>query len=325
MGKMLLSLFVIASIAAAMPVAAICQAQRSSITVTLTPALNQAGNLIAQGVNDNTVVCDGYEGPESSPHFLHLISASLPGTDTAGVGENHCDIIKVNDQLGISWSRYVNNGWRCVSRCLRGQEESQACQQTLVKGRNKVIERIQLYQLSASSAPVTAIAESALIGLTDGKQQRKELYSVNVHFNKKRVAQTCTIENHTIDIPLGIYIKNSFTAVGTTTRSIPFQLGLLCDEAELSPTVEFIGDNGAYDASRGIINLQADHVQSGLAIQLLGANGQPIVLNSPLKLAKITAANTLQHYRFYARHIQIQQTVIGGLANGSASFILRYR
>lgn len=109
---------------------------------------------------------------------------------------------------------------------------------------------------------------------------------------------------------------------------IPFDIKLNC-EALLSGTFRVLmqldGDAVSGLSDSGVVALNTASTASGVAVQILNENQQPIALKTPFTVASYPVSAALITVPLYARYYQIAEKVNPGSANAVATYTISYQ
>lgn len=143
----------------------------------------------------------------------------------------------------------------------------------------------------------------------------------------------CTLRPDAVSadpVDLGEHDSSEFTGEHYTTRSVPFHITLNdCEDDPSHSTarayIRFDGVRGStpIDPDLGLFSLNSSASATGLGIQLLHADSQPVKLQQDLPTVQLSLGDTQVH--FQARYYQTQPRVTAGSAEGSLSFTVSYR
>lgn len=137
--------------------------------------------------------------------------------------------------------------------------------------------------------------------------------------------KACTVDNPSINVPLGTTTSSAFTGVGSTANTRNFTVSLTCSQAASAKITLVPGSSGAFNAANGVINLDpatTGTAATGVGIQLL-YNNAVAPLNSAISVGSVATSGTLT-VPLSARYYQTASTVTGGVANGTATFNMTY-
>lgn len=147
------------------------------------------------------------------------------------------------------------------------------------------------------------------------------------------VDQTCSIAgNANQEVSLGSYSVSKSSGlgagIGQTSSLIPFNIQLNC-EALLSGTfdvmMQFDGDAVSGLSDSGVVALNSTSTASGVGVQILNGNQQPIALATPFAVASYPLSNALVTVPLYARYYQTASTINPGTANAVATYTISYQ
>lgn len=148
---------------------------------------------------------------------------------------------------------------------------------------------------------------------------------VSVTGNPSISMKACTVNNNSINVPLGTAKRTSFTGVGSTANTQSFNISLTCSQATKANITLSPGSSGAFNATSGVINLDPSTTgvaAKGVGIQML-YNNATLPLNSAISVGSVAAAGSLT-IPLSARYYQTASTITAGVANGTATFTLTY-
>ncbi|WP_406909109.1 fimbrial protein [Klebsiella oxytoca] len=136
------------------------------------------------------------------------------------------------------------------------------------------------------------------------------------------ITQTaCTVRNSSLNVPMGIVLSSVFTGIGSTSTSTDFSISLNCD-AKVNPNITI---NATADSSGtiGVLALDSEENNAvGVGIQIL-RNGTPMPLNVQSNTSA-TLTSGVYNILLQARYYQTMSSIIGGSANGTATFTMTY-
>jgi len=145
--------------------------------------------------------------------------------------------------------------------------------------------------------------------------------------------ETCTVAgNANQEVPLGSYSVSKSSGLGSgvcqTSSAIPFTIQLNC-EALLAGTfdvmMQFDGDTVGGLSDSGVVALNSASTASGVGVQILNGDQQPIALATPFAVASYPLSNALVTVPLYARYYQTASTVSPGTANAVATYTISYQ
>lgn len=192
------------------------------------------------------------------------------------------------------------------------------------------------FKIVRTSSSMTAATRVTLSLFQVGSQVpgSDESYGAkNVRTFVNKIDETCKVAgNDNQDVPLGSYSVSKSSGLGSgigqTSRAIPFTIQLNC-EALLSGTfdvmMQFDGDAIGGLSDSGVVALNSGSTASGLGVQILNENQQPIALATPFSVASFPLSNALVSVPLYARYYQTASTVTPGTANAVATYTISYQ
>lgn len=153
-----------------------------------------------------------------------------------------------------------------------------------------------------------------------------------VNFTGKIIEAGCMINGSVTDtqeVKLGDVVKTAFAAAGDNAATTKFSLVLTACPDELAGKPVSVKYDGTPDTINNdylqLTGYGDATVASGVAIQLLNADGSELPLGTASKAvtlaSDVTEETTLD---FFARYIATDASVKGGDANGSVNFTLTY-
>jgi len=192
------------------------------------------------------------------------------------------------------------------------------------------------FRIVKTSSSLTPVARSNLnlfrVGsLEEGSDENYVATNLRTYVTVKD--ETCAVAgNANQDVPLGSYSVNRSnglgSGIGQTSSAIPFTIQLNC-EALLAGTfdvmMQFDGDtvNGLSDS--GVVALNSTSTASGVGVQILNGEQQPIALATPFAVASYPLSNALVTVPLYARYYQTASTINPGTANAVATYTISYQ
>lgn len=138
-------------------------------------------------------------------------------------------------------------------------------------------------------------------------------------------SQGCSVTNTSISVPMGTVHSSHFRGVGSTTGDQDFSIPLSCDAGIKVGLTVTGGSAGNFDADSGLINLDTSDtstVASGVKLQILSKSA-PIKLNSVIDLGTRVVQGVFS-VPLTARYYQSASPITAGLANGTATFTMKY-
>ncbi|MGX4743500.1 fimbrial protein [Providencia rettgeri] len=132
----------------------------------------------------------------------------------------------------------------------------------------------------------------------------------------------CSTKATSYNVNLGTWYDTQFKAVGTTSNSFNIPITLSC-AAGTNLKVSVTSSAGYVDTNTGKIKLSGQGQATGVAIQLLDRNSNPIKLNSKFTLQNNVAGGDYI-FNWKARYIKTSNNITPGTANSTASVNIRY-
>lgn len=145
--------------------------------------------------------------------------------------------------------------------------------------------------------------------------------------------QTCSVAGDVNqNVPLGSYTTNPTSGlgagIGQTSAATAFNIQFNC-EALLSGTfdvmMQFDGDAPSGLSDVGVVALNSTSTASGVGVQILNENQQPIALATPFNIASYPLSSALITVPLYARYYQTAAKIDPGTANAVATYTLSYQ
>ncbi|MFE4109441.1 MULTISPECIES: type 1 fimbrial major subunit FimA [Kosakonia] len=174
-----------------------------------------------------------------------------------------------------------------------------------------------------------ASSVAAGLMLMAGAVQADTASGGNVHFEGELVNAACAVNTASADqtVTLGQYRTASFTGVGATSGSVPFNIVLNDCDPSIFPTasVAFSGQVDAGDNTLlAITSGDNSTTASGVGIEILDTASQTVIPNGAPSTAQslLEGTNTLH---FSARYKATSATATPGQANADATFIMNYQ
>lgn len=193
------------------------------------------------------------------------------------------------------------------------------------------------HSISKTLPPALLYAGNPITGIQTHAQ-------LNLTINGSVTVSDCQIPNVSkqIEVPIGTVTRNIFQGKGSTSEDVNFQIPLTNCVAGSFPTPAFPGNyfetsnanirlegsNGSVvlDAQEGILGLNSDSDASGVAVQVLKADGSKLELGRDTPIKRLNDGN--MNLDFKARYIQTSESPLGpepGTANASANFTITYK
>ncbi len=147
------------------------------------------------------------------------------------------------------------------------------------------------------------------------------------------IDQTCSVAGDVNqNVPLGSYTTNPTSGlgagIGQTSAATAFNIQFNC-EALLSGTfdvmMQFDGDAPSGLSDVGVVALNSTSTASGVGVQILNENQQPIALATPFNIASYPLSSALITVPLYARYYQTAAKINPGTANAVATYTLSYQ
>ncbi|AXH63195.1 MULTISPECIES: fimbrial protein [Providencia] len=132
----------------------------------------------------------------------------------------------------------------------------------------------------------------------------------------------CSTKANSYNVNLGTWYDTQFKSVGSTSNSVNIPITLSC-AAGTNLKVTVTSSAGYVDTNTGKIKLSGQGQATGVAIQLLDRNSNPIKLNSKFTLQNNVAGGDYI-FNWKARYIKTANNITAGTANSTASVNIRY-
>nr|WP_285316415.1 fimbrial protein [Providencia rettgeri] len=149
------------------------------------------------------------------------------------------------------------------------------------------------------------------------------LTSLNIPANAIKInVLKCSTKATSYNVNLGTWYDTQFKAIGSTSNSVNIPITLSC-AAGTNLKVTVTSSAGYIDINTGKIKLSGQGQASGVAIQLLDRNSNPIKLNSKFTLQNnVAGGDYILNWK--ARYIKTANNITAGTANSTASVNIRY-
>ncbi|MGJ3354855.1 fimbrial protein [Providencia sp. Je.9.19] len=149
------------------------------------------------------------------------------------------------------------------------------------------------------------------------------LTSLNIPANAIKInVLKCSIKASSYNVNLGTWYDTQFQNIGSVSNSVNIPITLSC-AAGTNLNVTVTSSAGYIDVNTGKIKLSTQSQASGVGIQLLDRNNNPIKLNSKFTLQN-NVANGDYMFNWKARYIKTANGITAGSANSTASVNIRY-
>lgn len=133
-------------------------------------------------------------------------------------------------------------------------------------------------------------------------------------------ASGCVVRNPAVNIDLGQWGTSIFTGVGSTAPSWSVNISLECSiGTAISATISATEDPNVSN----IIKLSDDSVATGIGVQILDLNQNPLPLNTIFQIEDSTSQE-FYDVSWQARFYQVSSTVGAGQANANATVMFTY-
>ncbi|HCH7936824.1 MULTISPECIES: fimbrial protein [Providencia] len=149
------------------------------------------------------------------------------------------------------------------------------------------------------------------------------LTSLNIPANAIKInVLRCSTKATSYNVNLGTWYDTQFNAIGSTSNSVNIPIALSC-AAGTNLKVTVTSSAGYVDTNTGKIKLSGQGQATGVAVQLLDRNSNPIKLNSKFTLQNNVAGGDYI-FNWKARYIKTANNITTGTANSTASVNIRY-
>ncbi|HEF5874732.1 TPA: type 1 fimbrial protein [Burkholderia cenocepacia] len=195
---------------------------------------------------------------------------------------------------------------------------------------------VELVKIGATpSTPTDLPMRTVLAGMISAPNEQSDsarymLYGFeNVSFQKT----TCGTTTPSLQVELGTHVLRKAggigSGIGSTSPSKDFAIGIQCDSGVAGDfVVNMMLEGNALDAANGVLALSPERSATGVGIQLLKGDGQPVHLGTPWKIADSPSSlgrSSNFSVPLSARYYQTDATAKPGTANGTATFTIIYK
>ncbi|WP_233848562.1 fimbrial protein [Paraburkholderia sp. HD33-4] len=144
--------------------------------------------------------------------------------------------------------------------------------------------------------------------------------------------QTCTVTTPSIGVSLGNVPLSRFQAVGSSSDTVPFQIGLNCSGVTTNYYVTFTDNNDPANHSNAL-SLAAGSSASGVGIQIV-KDGSPVSFGPDSSAAgnlhqifvgASAGSGSVVSLPFGGRYVKTSNTMTIGSAKGVATFTMSYQ
>ncbi|SDR43203.1 Pilin (type 1 fimbria component protein) [Paraburkholderia fungorum] len=301
---------------------ATCKA--SNVTANFPPIASMQrdapnGTVLATAQTTMTITCDSTGSGSGDGSWLVGLSAANGDFGAASVANtrltNYSGVglqwVNLNSNTGTNSS--VSSGQLNISSWQRGIKfegtTTLTDTWTLVKADNIASGTLALPALSYTYKTSTTMKEMGALATIN-------FSSLGV------VAQSCSLNTPTVNVPMGDYSKSAFRGIGSTTKSVPVKIGLSCSNgARINVQLTVTADA----SQPGTIKLTPGAgAASGVGIQMLDAWNNPLPLNTNF-VAGTATAEGVYNVDWSAQYIQTASQISAGAANATAVFTLTYQ
>lgn len=150
------------------------------------------------------------------------------------------------------------------------------------------------------------------------------MYTAQAVGQLKVVGLTCNVSNVTVN--LGTATLSQFQGYALPIRSAPVPFAITasnCPAGMYSVAVSLSPTAGLFNS--GIAGLTPDSTATGVGIQILDNNGNPVTYNSDYLLPYDENIGGTVQQNFAARYYQIAKTITSGTANTTLTFTMNYQ
>ncbi|MBB5418443.1 fimbrial protein [Paraburkholderia atlantica] len=144
--------------------------------------------------------------------------------------------------------------------------------------------------------------------------------------------QTCTVTTPSIGVSLGNVPLGRFHAVGSTSDTVPFQIGLNCAGVTTNYSITFTDNNHPANYSN-VLSLASGSSASGVGIQIV-KDGSPVSFGPDssaagnlhqMRVGSSAGSGSVVGLPFGGRYVKTGNTITAGSANGVATFTMSYQ
>lgn len=187
------------------------------------------------------------------------------------------------------------------------------------------MKRTILSSLIVASSLVSAFASAATVN------------GGTIEFKGELVNAACAVATTQKTVPMGQFRTASFTAVGSVSGAVPFDIELVgCDSSvggnpnttPPTPSSVQIGFTGVVDttATNALAIAQGAGDAKGVALRILDKTGAPVALNGTSTPGSSTdLMNGNMKIPFQAQYVSTLATPTAGTANATAIFTVTYQ
>lgn len=145
--------------------------------------------------------------------------------------------------------------------------------------------------------------------------------------------QTCSVAGQADQtIPLGSYTTNLSSGlgagIGQTSALTAFNIQLNCEallSGKFDVMMKFDGEASSELSDAGVLALNSTSTASGVGVQILNEDQQPIKLGTPFNVASYPLSSALITVPLYARYYQTAPTITPGSANAVVTYTVSYQ
>ncbi|WP_392558812.1 fimbrial protein [Orbus mooreae] len=189
------------------------------------------------------------------------------------------------------------------------------------------IPKIQLYRLdeklNTSSSVAKKLAGKLFVETLDSKGNSITYPDNYIYLTIAGAINSCAVKTKNVNVSLGTVKSSVFNGALTYSDAVGFKIQLDCINSvkasiQLDPTTSSVNER------LGVLNITPlTDKATGIGIQILDSNQQPFPLERAVSLGSLS--KDTNYIQFYARYMQIGNTITGGVANGALTFTVTYQ
>lgn len=131
---------------------------------------------------------------------------------------------------------------------------------------------------------------------------------------------SCTIVTDPVNVTLPTVATNAFTGVGAVSGKQPFQIDLACPPGTAVARITM--HTAAPDSHPGVVAPAGAGYATGIGVQVLDANSNPMVFEAQ---SVVTPPNAATAIPYFAQYFQTAPTVSGGNVKATVTFDIFYQ
>lgn len=132
----------------------------------------------------------------------------------------------------------------------------------------------------------------------------------------------CTAKATNYNVNLGTWYDTQFKNIGDVSQNVNIPISLSC-AAGTNIKATVTSSAGYIDANTGKLNLSGSNRATGIGIQLVNSNNNPIRLNAKLSLQdNVSSGDYIFNWK--ARYVKTSNTITAGTANSVATVNILY-